>query len=319
MRVLVTGGSGLLGVQLVQVLADRGHEVISFDVRHRDVDFRRATWGQRVRFEEGDIADGDALLTLCREREVGGIAHTAALMNEPVSRANPGRSFRINVEGTLNVLEIARTRGLRCVCLSSQSVYGARQTMDTILPDDVNPWLGSLYASEKMMCEVLIHSYREVFGVDAVIFRPNQMYGPAPTQFRTIMDQLLKKALRGEPIVAPSGGDFPVGWTYAADMATAIASALERPALRNPIFNIEEGRLRTVGELGQIIKDLVPGSRVDIGPGFTMDGFSLPPRRGMGDTRAATEELGFDPTPLEEGVRVYVEWLRANPEVLIDS
>ena len=316
MRVLVTGGSGLLGVQLVKVLAGRGYEVIAFDIRSRDVDFLRPVWGPRVHFEEGDILDGARFAALCREHDVTSIVHTAVLMNEPISRANPVRSFRINVEGTLNVLEAVREKGLRCVCMSSQSVYGSRQTMDTIPADDVTPWLGSLYASEKVMCEVLIHSYRKVYGVDAVIFRPNQMFGPAPTQFRTIMDQLLTKAMRGEPIISPSGGDFPIGWTYAADMANAISAALERPTLEHSIFNVEEGRLRTVRELGQIIKDLVPGSVVDIGPGMTMKDFSLPPRRGMGDTRAAREELGFTPTPLEEAVRAYVEWLGANPSIL---
>lgn len=317
MKVLVTGGCGLLGIQLVRTLASRGHEVIALDVRKRDVDLLDGVWGERVRFEAGDITDAAGLTKLAQDSGITAMVHTAVLMNEPISRSDPVRSFRINVEGTLNVLEIARAMEIRCICMSSQSVYGSRPTMDTIPSGDLQPWLGSLYASEKVMCEVLIHSYQKAYGLDTAIFRPNQMYGPAPTQFRTVLDQMLQKALRGEPIVSPSGGDFLIEWTYAPDMAEGIVRALERPKLENRIFNIEENRFRSVGELGEIIKSLIPNAVVEIGPGQEMQGFSLPPSRGMGDTQPMREELELVPTPLEKGVQTCVEWLQANPDAVL--
>jgi nucleoside-diphosphate-sugar epimerase len=313
MKVLVTG-LGLLGVQLVKTLAGRGYDVIAFDIRSRDVDFMSSIWNDRVRFVQGDITDANQLNNLANDNGIDAIVHTAVLMNEPISRTDPVRSFCINVEGTLNVLEIVRARGIRCVCMSSQSAYGSRPNLDTIPSEDIVPYLGSLYASEKVMCETLLYSYRRVYGADAVIFRPNQMYGPAPTQYRTVMDQMIRKAMQGEPISSPSGAEYPLAWTYAPDMAEAITRALEKSKLENWIFNVEEGRLRTIKELAQIIAGLIPGTVVDIGPGdSSMPGFSLPPKRGMGDTKPMREELKMVSTPLEEGVRTYVDWLRINP------
>jgi len=304
MRVLITGGCGFVGAFAALELTGHGHDVVCYDRRafRTDVLERAAQSGRVVAVVEGDIRDRERLAAVAREHAIDGIVHTAAVIGQGEGAANPDWMLDINVGGTVAVLETARAHGLRVVYISTATLYGQHPDLH-VLSEDARPEPVGLYDTTKLMAETLAISYHKIYGLDVVALRPGYVYG----HHNSTGGYFLDRVMAGEVVAQPVGADLPIDATYVRDLAQGIRLALAVRPLRSRIFNITGGVLRRRGEVAEIVRRLVPGADIRLGPG-------IPPTahlRGPSDLTRARSELGYAPAySLEEGLADWLTWLR---------
>ncbi len=320
MTVLVTGGSGVLGLHTCRALAEEGEDVVSFSTSGAPAtaDSVLGDHRARVRFVQGDIRDFGQLYEVARRLDAKGLVHTAALTGDAQARAKPLEVFAVNVGGTANALEVARLIGMRrVVYISSASEYGRREDLQPIKEDEVN--IERMYPETKFLGHSLGQRYHQVYGLDVVTVRVSSVYGPN-TRFNplrrlvgnTLIAHMCRAAARGEAVKLESGGDYPRDWTYAADTARGVALAYRAETLPHRVYNVASGRSHTIGEVAETIRRIEPGASIEVGPGrWDDDPFQAGNLRGPLDTTRARMELGFEPRfSLEDGLRAYIEWWR---------
>jgi len=250
-RILVTGAGGFIGSHLVEWLVERGWRVRAM-VRYTSgggrgwLDDSAACAG--VEFATGDVRDHDAVLAAMTGCDV--VFHLAALIGIPYSYVSPLAYVRTNVDGTLNVLEAARTLGVaRVVVTSTSEVYGTAQycPMDEAHPVQCQ----SPYAATKAGADQLAVSYHRSFGLPVAIARPFNVYGPRQSD-RALVPTIATQLLAGGHVrlgnVTPTR-DF----TYVTDTAAALAAIGGAEALVGEAANIGSGSEIAVGALAQLL------------------------------------------------------------------
>ncbi|MEM2364074.1 MAG: NAD(P)-dependent oxidoreductase [Candidatus Bathyarchaeia archaeon] len=329
MRVLITGGTGWLGFYVTERFVREGYEVICYDLKPSPFpDFIRVDPG-KARVVKGDILELPHLLRTARENEVEGIVHLAFVLNEPLMREFPlSVAHRINVEGTMKVLEVARLLDLRLVFASSGAVFGDRPDAKPLREDDIRlENIDRIYAANKIMCEAIVNSYVSAYGLDAVSMRPGMMYGPG-MWMRYPIAILLERAIYGMSTRLPFGGDMPFDWIYGKDAAKAFFLGYSVRPIRHRVFNISDGKGYTLRETAEVVRRLIPNAVIEIGPGLVdksrLDSidvedlrnfFRIMPLRGPMDSSRMREELGFKPDyTLESGAEEYFKWLHSHKE-----
>lgn len=306
MRIAVTGGSGFIGAHVVDKLLDAGHEVVSLDVEERTPD-------PRATYRVLDVLDLPALTDALDGCDA--IYHVAGMANVDFAFKDPVRTVRLNVDGTGNVLEAARLRGLRRVVFASTVwVYGAIPDAApgepaVALTEDATVSLakaGHIYTSTKLAAELLIHSYHETYGVPFTILRYGIPYGPGMRD-ELVLARFVKKALDGEPLTVAGDGQQFRNYVFVRDLADAHVLALG-DAAENRTLALEGSERVSVLDMAQAVRDHFPGTEIEHVPARPGD------YRGREISNAlAADLLGWRPTtPFREGVRQYVEWYLAN-------
>jgi nucleoside-diphosphate-sugar epimerase len=319
--VLVTGGSGVVGLHVVGALAAAGEEVVAYSTcgappRPELVLREHAS---RVRFEQGNILDLERLRQLVSERRIEGVVHAAALTGEAQARGRTPEVVAVNVTGTANVLEAARHAGLRrVVYIGSASEYGRRPDLRPISEEETQPQ--GMYAETKHLAHRLGQRYRELFGLDVITVRVSSSYGPN-TRFNpyrklvgnTLIAHLTRAAAFGEAVRLEGGGDYPRDWTYAADTAQGICRAYRVAKPRHTAYNIACGRSYTVAEVVDVLRRVAPEVEVSVGSGqWDDDPYQALNLRGPLDITRAREDLRYAPRyALAEGLTAYIAWWRA--------
>ena len=324
MAVLVTGGSGVIGLHVARELAGEGQDVVAYSTSGAPphAELVLGELAGRVRFEQGNVLDLNRLRQVCEERGVEGIVHTAALTGEAQARGRPHDVFAVNVSGTSNVLEVARLAKLRrVVYLGSASEYGRRADLLPIREGEINP--EGMYAETKFLAHRLGQRYRHVFGLDVITVRVSSAYGPN-TRFNpfrklvgnTLIAHLCRAAASGEAVTLEGGGDYPRDWTYAADTAYGIGLAYLARAPRHTEYNIASGRSYTVAEVVATLRRVAPHAKVTVGAGnWDDDPFQVLNLRGPLDITRAAQDLGYTRRhELEDGLRKYITWWRGVAE-----
>jgi len=317
---LVTGGSGVLGLHVARCLAAQGETVVAYSTSgappHAELVLGEAA--QRVRFVQGDILDADRLRHVADEFNVAGAIHAAALTGEAQACARPNKVLAVNVNGTLNVLELARARSMRrVVYVGSASEYGRRTDMRPITEDETRP--EGMYAETKYLGHRLGERYHAAFGVNVITVRISSTYGPN-TRFNpfrklvgnTLIAHLCRAAARGDAAALDGGGDYPRDWTHAADTAHGVCLAYRANAPRHRIYNVAGGRSYTVAEVVETLRRIEPRARISVSAGrWDDDPFQAANLRGPLDISRARTDLGYEPAcDLETGLRQYVDWWR---------
>lgn len=303
MNVLVTGGLGFVGMHATRKFLQEGHRVVAYDITPRGADFRMSS--SKCSVVLGDILDYKKLAETSKDHEIDTIAHTAAIVQESDMKSDPARTIRINVEGTTNVLEIARTRDAKVVYLSTCLVYGKRSDMRPICEDDRLYPIG-LYGTTKLMGENICSAYNQVYGLDVVSLRACRVYGPLERGYLQPISVLLKNARANVPVEWPQGGDHGFEFTYVLDVVDGVYLASTKRPIEHRTFNVTVGKLYTLREAVEIIGRIIPRCSLRIGPGMVAE----TPVRGPSDITRARKELGFDPQyPLEKGLREYAAFL----------
>jgi nucleoside-diphosphate-sugar epimerase len=308
--VLVTGGAGFLGSAVVRRLAARGDRVVALDSFQAGTPANLAGLGAGVALVPGDATDLAGLLGVVRAHGVGRIVHAAAIVSVVSALAAPSHLTRVNIAATLNVLEAMRLLGvMRTVHISSEETYGRfrYEPADEGHPlDPLNP-----YGVSKAAGEQLGRFYRQVFGTDFVSVRTSWVYGPGFPRLR-IPRTLVEAAVEGRPLHLPTGGDARIDHTYVDDCVDGILLALDHPAHPHDVYNIASGEGRTTAELVDLVRTLVPGADLAVGPGPHRYSAELEaPPKGALDVSRARRVLGYVPRyDLRRGLEAYIGWYR---------
>jgi UDP-glucose 4-epimerase len=265
----------------------------------------------------GDVCDQTALEKVVDNYKITHIAHLAALMPE-AAEADPRLGIKVGVDGTVNILELARAKKIkRVVFTSSKAVYGGiggDYAPPTCKPvrEDFPQRPADLYGSIKICCEELGRYYRETYGIEFIVLRFVSIYGPGkearhgPLSF---YGQLIEKARQGARWAIPQGGDQLNDAVYVGDVARAVYLALKAPAPGEWTFNIGTGKAWTPRDFLNAASGLFPNHKIELGPGPSKLGRSKQ-SYCVFDISAAAKYLGYEPAyDVEKGVRDYVATL----------
>jgi nucleoside-diphosphate-sugar epimerase len=300
LRILVSGAAGLVGIHVGEVAAACGHEVRLSDLRAPPPFLRRLV--PDAPFVLLDVRDAKACAAAAEG--CGAIIHCAAVVGQERAGDTPTLAVDVNVKGTANLLEVARATRARLIHVSTASLYGHRPDLAPIRESDPLQPTG-MYDSTKQMVEILITAYRNCYGVDGASIRPGYVYGLGAA----IGEYFLPRAVRGEPIDEPDGADTPCDVTYVLDLADALVKAANAPGrLPESVYNVSGGVLRLRSEMAEIVRQLVSGARITVGPGIN-PGMNL---RGPNILDLARRDFGYVPRyTLEQGMANWLERLRA--------
>jgi nucleoside-diphosphate-sugar epimerase len=300
-RVLVTGGGGFLGGAIVAALAARGDEVIAFDVA-----FRQPASPQVTRVA-GSVTEWPQLARAIADHRPDKVVHCAAIVGVLPSIDAPLATMRVNVEGSLNLLEAMRLSGIRRVVhISSDEVYGPFES--TLIGEDhpCRPLMA--YGISKYAVEQLGRSYAALYGLECINLRTCWVYGHGLPRAR-VPNILVDAALGGRPLHLPSGADFRVDQVYIDDTVQGVLLALDHEAHAFDAYNIATGQAPSLADIVAIIKELVPGADLSVGPGaFRYNDALAPVAKGALDIERAKRHLGYAPRyDIRAGLAAHIE------------
>jgi UDP-glucose 4-epimerase len=318
MRVLITGGAGYIGSNLVDALLNEGHSVIVVDnlSTGKIANIQHLLDHEQFEFINDTILNKDLMDRLVSRADQ--IYHLAAAVGVRHVVDNPLQGIQTNVAGTEIVLNLARRYWKRTVIVSSSEVYGKNPNLpwseedDCLLgPTTVSRWSYALSKAIDEHC-ALAHA-RDGFPVSIV--RYFNSYGPRihPNGYGSVVARFITQALSGQPMTVYGDGQQTRCFTYVADTVRGTMLAGTIPEAVGTVFNIGANQETAIANLALLVRDLV-GSDSDIitVPYHRVFGerFEDTPRR-VPDIRRAAETLGFRAeTPLEQGLRATIDWFR---------
>jgi UDP-glucuronate 4-epimerase len=330
MKVLVTGVAGFIGSQTAKALLDRGDEVIGVDnlSSYCDVNLKLARLSllegrSNFRFVKADLADCGAIERVFANHRPERLINLAAQAGVRYALENPYAYADSNLVGFLNILEGCRNHGVEhLVFASSSSVYGANTRMPYSVHDNVDHPL-SLYAATKKANELMAHSYSHLFELPVTGLRFFTVYGPWGRPDMALFS-FTKKILAGEPIDVFNFGQHARDFTYIDDVVDGVIATLDKVAKPDPNWNSAEPdpasstapyRLYNIGN-NQPVELMYFIECIERAVGKKALKNLLPPQPGdvprtFADVDDLVADIGFQPTtPIEEGIRRFVEWYR---------
>ncbi len=250
-RLLVTGGSGMVAQHVAEAAIAQGHDVVLADVAWPE----ERMWVQGANRATFDVRDLEA----CRKNADGvrGIIHCAAVVGPVRSRVDPLLTLSVNVDGTANLLEAAHANGARLVNMSTATLYGNRPDLRP-LPETDPPDPLTVYDGTKLMGETWCAAHRRTYGSDCASIRTGFVYGRG----NQIGEYFLPRVLAGERVVESAGRDHPCDFTYVVDLAEGLLAASLADTLPHTVYNITGGVLRTRGEFADAVRRLVPSAEI---------------------------------------------------------
>jgi nucleoside-diphosphate-sugar epimerase len=297
---MVTGGSGLIGARIVGILAGRGHEVVSFDMAPR-----RASASSdegRVRPFRGDITQMAHLLEAVNAHGVDRIIHMAALL-PPDTEDRPHQGMLVNIQGTNNVFEVARWTGVRrVVYASSIAVYGDQAPFgDRPVTEDDTPMPINVYGMTKAANDFAAATYQQRFGLDLRGVRICTVFGHGRVTGMTglIGGLLASLPAVGEPVDLPFHPDEASTMIHAQDAAEIFVRIALADELRHPVY-ISGGHLATVGEMADIVREIIPGARITTGERSV-------PHVYLVDNSRMLADIGYEIAPLRVRLLEHVD------------
>jgi UDP-glucuronate 4-epimerase len=310
---LITGGAGFIGSHVCERLLNAGHAVWAFDdlnpfydpkIKGRNIADIQAL-GKSFEFVEGDLTDRASLDRLCGRVQFDQIIHLAARAGVRPSLEEPALYQRVNVEGTVNLLEAARQRGVKKITMaSSSSVYGVNSKVPFAESDPIFCAI-SPYAASKLACEALGHVYHHVYGLDVVMLRFFTVYGPRQRPDLAI-HKFAQLILDGQAIPVFGDGSTARDYTYVDDILEGIL-ACTRAEFGYEVFNLGESQTVKLDYLIELLESALGKKAViDRRPAQPGD---VP--LTCADISKARARLRYDPqTKIERGIPLFVEWLK---------
>lgn len=307
MRSLVTGGAGFIGGHLVEALVSEGDEVVVLD------DFSTGQWSNlaavrdRVTVIEGSVADEAAVA-----RAVAGcqrVFHQAAIASVPATIERPVHTQRVNLAGTLNVLEASRAAGVqRLVFASSAALYGdqgARACREDMTPQPQSP-----YAIEKLAAEHYVRLYAQIYGLHTVALRYFNVFGPRQdpkSPYSGVISIFADRLMCGQPVTIFGDGEQTRDFVYVGDVVRANLLAGGLPVPEGLVCNIGQGQGTSLNTLYAQLAEALGGPEAPLyAPARTGD-----IRHSLADVRRTRAALGFRPqVSVAQGLAQLVAWLR---------
>ena len=316
MKVLVTGGAGFIGHNVVRILEQQGHECIVIDtcsdygfIPKEELTYLVDNRLKRIntQIRKIDIREGQFVDTIFKTYRPDVVIHMASFPRQKVVEQNPLLASDVMSTGLINLLEASKKHSIKkFVYISSSMVYGNFET-DVDETAQCNP-IGQ-YGIMKLMGEKLVEDYSRRGCFDYVVIRPSAVYGEWDVEDR-VVSKFMTKAMRGEKLKV-NGPDEVLDFTYVEDTAMGIVLAATKEVANGNIYNItrseqQQWNLKDAAELA--IKIAGQGS-LELAP----RDLSFP-KRGRLDISRAVRELGYTPqVNVEQGFQRYYDWYLANP------
>ncbi len=327
MRVLVTGAAGFIGFCLSRVLLARGDEVVGIDnlndyyqvsLKHDRVTALREQGGNRFGFHALDFSDMAALTKALDGVTIDRIAHLGAQAGVRYSLENPGAYVQSNLAGHVNLLELARHRGVaHMVYASSSSVYGGNTKLPFAVEDRVDHPV-SLYAATKRADELMSETYAHLFRLPLTGLRFFTVYGPWGRPDMMLWN-FTRRILAGEPIPVFNGGDMYRDFTYIDDIIAGVVACLDHAPADDGIEkaggSIKPHALYNIGNSQcEALMTVVGLLEEACGKKAEIEWLPMQPgdvHKTYADISAIQRDLGYAPTTsIEVGVPAFVEWYR---------
>jgi nucleoside-diphosphate-sugar epimerase len=311
MKILVTGGLGLIGHNVVKKLEQQGHEVVVIDTRttygiipQTEINYlisERLKTIKTDRLYKIDIVDTKGIDWLFEKHKPELVIHLASFPRQKVVNANPCLGSRTMSEGLLNLLENCKKHSVnRFFYASSSMVYGDFKDYVT---EDATCHPQGQYGIMKLAGEWLVKDYQK-HGIDYTIFRPSAVYGPLDVEDRVISKFLLT-AMRGG-VLKVNGVNETLDFTYVDDAANGIVDAVQSNTTKNKIYNITKSHSKTLLSAAELAVKLVGNGSIEV-----RDKDADFPTRGALDITAARKDFNFDPKiDIEEGFEIYYNWIK---------
>lgn len=287
MKVLVTGGAGFIGSTVASKLAQKGHQVIIYDVGVWD------TRQDHTEYVKGDIFDLGHLTDTVKKCDV--VVHMIGLADARAAQEHPQMSFDLNIRSLQVLLESMRGNGVaRLILPSSAAIYGAVDRSP--VSEETMPKLGGVYPYHKYMAEKLAETYSLNYGIHITMLRLFNVYG---IKGQGILNILLDKATKGEPVKL-FGEKQKRDFIHVSDVANIFASVLELDH-KFEVYNVGTGVGRSIEDLTKIVQSYFPALAIEFGEykGFLYDSVA-----DISKLRSAT---GFSPDVTDDNIREMIQ------------
>ena len=304
-NVLVTGGNGAVGCNLVKRLLVQDAKVTVLD------DFSQSRSGnlqkhQNLVVVKGDITDKKSLSKIF-SKKFDYVFHLAARFANELSVKDPLEDLRVNVQGTLQILLYAsKQQPERFLYTSSSSLYGHQQ--NSVMKEDLMPNPSTPYATSKLAAEYYCKSIHELYGMDYTIVRLSNSYGPFDPsgRYRNVIPNFFENAIRGKPLTITGTGKETRDFTFVEDCIDGIILAATKKGGKNETFNLGTGKETQIRDIAKLILNITGSkSKINHKP---MRIFDHVKRRKM-DISKAKRMIGYNPsTSIEQGLQETYEW-----------
>jgi UDP-glucose 4-epimerase len=315
-RVLITGGAGLIGSHIVDLLVDeRAAEIVVLDnfVRGREANLSRALSSGRVRVVKGDIRDRELVRRCMQGMDV--VFHQAAIRITQCAE-EPRLALEVMVDGTFNVVEAAANQRVRkVVAASSASVYGLAEEFPTT--EKHHPYGNrTIYGAAKTFNEGLLRSFADTAGLRYVALRYFNVYGPRMDVhgvYTEVLIRWMERIAAGKPPLILGDGSQTMEFVHAADIARANILAA-KAEVTDEVFNVASGVEISLVDLARALLQAMESTlQLEFGPERKVN----PVPRRLADASKAKRLLGFHAEiSLEDGLRELVEWWQTHREAV---
>lgn len=311
MNFLVTGGAGFIGSHVCERLLRNGHQVWAFDDLNSfyDPQFKRRNLREiqalamPFEFIHGDITDRAALDEIFSSVPFDQVIHLAARAGVRPSLAEPALYQRVNVEGTVNVLEAARLNGVKKITIaSSSSVYGMNAKVPFSESDPIFSAI-SPYAASKLAGEALGHVWHHLYKMDVAMLRFFTVYGPRQRPDLAIY-KFAKLICAGKPIPVFGDGSAARDYTFVSDTVDGVVQCTQKE-FGYEVFNLGESETISLSRMIELLETALGKKAVierhPLQPGDVPLTFA--------NISKAREKLGYDPkVKFEQGIKIFSEW-----------
>ncbi|MFH1636184.1 MAG: NAD-dependent epimerase/dehydratase family protein [Chloroflexota bacterium] len=320
-KTMITGGAGFIGSHIARRMVEAGHQVLNYDLVNPT---HEAAWWlkpviREIQFASGSVEDQAKVTAVVKNFRPEIIIHLAAVVNPVLLKKEPGLAFRINLGGTLNILEAARQFGVeRVVNSSSQSVLSPIQYEPV---DADHPLMtakdgpgASFYSATKIGGEAFCWAYHQSYELDFITIRASAVYGIGQ-QWPIYIKPFVENSINGIPTHYETGGDYPRDYTHVEDVAQIYhkAACLEAENVKDRIFYAASGQpLVTASQVASTVKSLIPNADIEIGPGLSAEDQHALRYRGVLSIENAIQQLGYKPkyANIKDGLVEYIDQYR---------
>ena len=307
--IMITGGLGFLGANLAKYFLDQGKDVLLTSHRTSQIpSFLQKNLNGRLKVQRLDVLDSDNVSRLIKENDVESIVHGACIY---LSTENYYRVFQVNVEGTMKVLEAAKSIGIQRVSfMSSRAVYVGWRLPDPV-PEREEI---SIHASEyiqvtKKAAEILALYYKRKLGMDVRLLRVARVYGPLSGAARNPVRQMVESAVQNIPSEIRNFPEERNDFVYVKDCVRGMGLIHLASSPQHCIYNIGAGQISLLSDFASVIKQLIPEAQINfLGSSTSLGNLRLEINI---DIKRISEEFHYVPEyDIEKGLIDYIRWLR---------
>ncbi len=314
MAILVTGGTGFIGAELARVLVNRGERPVLFDINEGKALLNQVKSNAKI--IKGDISNYSHVFNVIKENEIDTIYHLGSMLSVG-SDADPWSAFRVNAQGTFNILEAARLLGVKQVMFSSTLATYSLDIREEVIDDYTLQRPTLFYGCTKVFGELMGRFYKKKFGLDFRGVRYPAIIGPGVKTPGVVQyySWAIEEAYKGNPFTIWVTPETKCAALYFKDAALSIIQCAETP-LENIKMGVYVlgGMFLSAQQLVDNIKKFLPKAKIEFDPDMEIVKSIRALSRRVNDN-CAIEEFGWvSKYPIERTIADFIRELKDNPE-----